>query len=134
MSRIKYEEDFSFDCISWRNIYYPCMNYIRLFVYFLPIGLIWDCKELTYGAPIASQFLILIMDTTSSPYILIKDKILFPLLNFLLIAVQMGVITIGLAESAPYSELSETIEVALFTLMIILFGASLASTGQDFWK
>jgi hypothetical protein len=92
--------------LQWSNIYLPCMNYLRLFLYFFPIGLVWNCQELSYGGPIASQFLMVMIETSSSGYVLLRDKIIFPLLNFLLIIVQLCVITIGLAESAPYSQLS----------------------------
>lgn len=110
------------------------MCFLRLLLYFVPIGLIWDCNELAYGGPLASQLLAVMVETTSPAYIQLRDRILFPVMNFLMILVQLSVVNIGLAESAPYSPLSENIEVVLLALLLGLLGTSLACTGLDCWR
>lgn len=65
------------------------MNYFRLVIYFLPIGLSWDFYYASFGGAIISQLLIMMMEVSSTGYILLRDKILFPLQNFMMIVVQL---------------------------------------------
>lgn len=55
VGRIDYWREFDLDCFEWSSLYFPCMSYIRLIVYCLPIGLFWDCHEMSYGAPLVAQ-------------------------------------------------------------------------------
>jgi cell shape-determining protein MreD len=82
------------------------MNYLRVLVYCLPIGLFWDINYASYGGAIAAQMGILMAEVSSSSYLLRRDRILFPLQNFMLLVVHLCIITIGLAESVKYSEVS----------------------------
>lgn len=65
------------------------MNYLRMVVYCLPIGLFWDYYYLAYGGPIIAQMTIIMAEVSSSGYLLRRDRVLFPLQNFLLLIVQL---------------------------------------------
>ncbi len=55
-------------------------------------------------------------------------------MSFLLIPVQLGLMMVGLAESAPYSPLSESWEVAFLVMVMVLLGVSLTFTGVDCYR
>jgi hypothetical protein len=116
------------------------MNYFRLFLYFLPIGLSWDFYYASYGGSITAQLMMMMIEVSSTGYILLRDKILFPLQNFMMIMVQLctsvitqGIITVGLAESVSHSEVSEIAETIMFSLLLFVFGSSLAGVVADAW-
>jgi hypothetical protein len=44
LSRIDPWRDFDLDCFQWSSLYFPCMSYLKLVVYCVPIGLFWDCN------------------------------------------------------------------------------------------
>lgn len=66
------------------------MNFLRVIAYFLPIGLFWDYYYLSYGGAIAGQLFILMAEVSSTGYRLRRDKVLFPLQNFLLVVVHLS--------------------------------------------
>jgi hypothetical protein len=45
---------------------------------------------LSYGGPIAAQFVMLMIEISSTGYLELRDKILFPIHSFLLMLVQIG--------------------------------------------
>lgn len=59
--RIDRKALFSLDCLSWSSLYLHIIIYLRLILYFLPIGLIWDCNELSFGGPLVSQLLMVMI-------------------------------------------------------------------------
>jgi hypothetical protein len=65
------------------------MNYLRVVVYCLPIGLFWDYYYLSYGGAINAQLAILMAEVSSSSYLLRRDRILFPLHNFLILIIHL---------------------------------------------
>ena len=69
VSRIDSWREFDLDCLQWSSLYFPCMSYLKVVVYCLPIGLFWDCNELSYGAPMTAQFFWVMAETTSRVYI-----------------------------------------------------------------
>jgi hypothetical protein len=88
--RIDIRRDFEFDCLRYSAIYFPCMNYLRVVAYCLPIGLCWDYYYLSYGGAITAQLGILMAEVSSSSYLLRRDRVLFPLQNFMLLIVHLG--------------------------------------------
>ena len=61
VSRIAYDKTFQFDCLKYSMMYYPVMNYLRLLIYFVPIGAGWDVLYASYGGPIAAQLFIVMI-------------------------------------------------------------------------
>jgi hypothetical protein len=90
MRRIDVRRDFEFDCLRYSALYFPCMNFLRVIGYFLPIGLFWDYYYLSYGGAIMGQLFILMAEVSSTGYLLRRDKVLFPLQNFLLVVVHLS--------------------------------------------
>ncbi len=85
-------------------MYYPAMRYLILVFYFISIGLSWDFYYVSFGGPIIAQLTSLMFEVSSTPYILLRDKIISPLNNFLFVIVHLcnllhylGIITVGLA-------------------------------------
>lgn len=70
-------------------MYYPAMRYIILLFYYLPIGLSWDFYYISFGGPIIAQLTIMMFEVSSTPYILLRDKILSPIHNFLFVIVHL---------------------------------------------
>lgn len=134
VSRIDSGRDFDLDCFQWSTLYFPCMNFLRLVVYCLPIGLFWDCNELSYGAPMAAQFFWVMAETTSRVYLNRTERVAFPVMTFMMIGVHFSLVMVGLAESAPYSPLSESWEIAFLAIVMVLLGVSLGFTGIDCWR
>ena len=65
------------------------MNYFRLLIYFIPIGASWDFYYASYGGAITSQLLMMMIEVSSTGYILRRDRILFPLQNFLVVIMHL---------------------------------------------
>lgn len=65
------------------------MNYFRLLIYYIPIGASWDFYYASYGGAITSQLLMMMIEVSSTGYVLRRDRILFPLQNFLLVIVHL---------------------------------------------
>jgi hypothetical protein len=55
-------------------------------------------------------------------------------MSFLLVAVHLSLMMVGLAESAPYSPLSECWEIVFLVIVMVLLGVSLTFTGVDCWR
>lgn len=70
-------------------LYYPVMNYLRLLLFFVPIGASWDFYYASYGGAILAQLIMMMIEVSCSGYTLRRDKILFPLQNFLLMIGQL---------------------------------------------
>ena len=81
--RVDYMKDFEFDCLQYSMLYYPVMNQIRLTFGFLCLGFAPDFHYVQFGGILAIQVFYLMMQISCSPYIKIKDKILYPILDFL---------------------------------------------------
>jgi hypothetical protein len=72
-------------------LYYPLMNYFRLaFLFFLPIGAFYDLYYVSFGGPILSQLIIVMLEVSSPGYSRRRDRILCPINNFLLMLMQLG--------------------------------------------
>lgn len=65
------------------------MNYFRLIIYYLPIGLSWDFYYASYGGAITSQLIMMMIEISSTGYLLKRDKILFPIQNFLFVIIHL---------------------------------------------
>ena len=81
--RIDYLRDFEFDCLQYSMLYYPVMNQIRLTFAFLCNGFAPDFHHIQFGGVLAGQVFYLMMQISCSPYIKTKDKVLYPILDFL---------------------------------------------------
>ena len=89
LTRIQIRKNFKFDCLKWSNIYFPIMNYTRFLIYFLIIGANQLSTFLPYAGPILSQLIILMIEVSSPVYSSRRDRILYPLLNFLMMLAQI---------------------------------------------
>ena len=63
-------------------LYYPVINQIRLIFGFLCAGVAPDFHYVQFGGVLAGQVFYLMMQISSSPYTSLKDKILYPILDF----------------------------------------------------
>lgn len=88
-NRINHLKEFEFDCLRYSILYYPLMNYVRLLIFFIPIGSCWDIYYASYGGVIVSQLLMMMIQISCTGYINNRDKILFPINNFLFIAISL---------------------------------------------
>lgn len=66
-------------------LYYPVMNYLRLLVFFLPIGAAYDLYYLSFGGAIISQLFMMMIEVSSPAYSKKRDRFFYPLNNFLLL-------------------------------------------------
>ena len=90
LGRIELRERFEFDCLEWSNVYYPLMNYTRLLLYFLVLGVSPSSVYFSYAGPILSQLLILMIEVSSPGYNKRRDRVLYPIQNFLLMLAHIG--------------------------------------------
>lgn len=49
-------------------LYYPLMNYFRLLIFFLPIGMSYDLYYSGFGGPLLSQLLMMMIEISSPGY------------------------------------------------------------------
>jgi hypothetical protein len=113
VTRISYKHDFEFDCLKFSNLYYPVMNYLRLLLFFVPIGASYDFSYASFGGVIISQLLYIMFSVSSSGFVKSRDSLVYPLCDFLFMILQLGNflsysahIAVGLAESVMHSEVS----------------------------
>lgn len=75
-------------------LYYPLMNYFRLLIFFLPIGMSYDLYYTGFGGPLLSQLLMMMIEISSPGYELKRDKIMYPVNNFLLMLIELSILTV----------------------------------------
>ena len=80
-------------------LYYPLMNFVRLLVFFVPIGAAYDLYYISFGGAIISQLFMMMIEVSSPGYTSKRDKFMYPLNNFLLLTMELCIITISLAQS-----------------------------------
>jgi len=83
VSRIDYMKDFEFDCLEYSMLYYPSMNVLRTIIAHLCLGLAPDFHYVQFGGPIVSEIFFLMIQVSSSGYMLTRHRVIYPLLNFL---------------------------------------------------
>lgn len=89
VKRIDIKKNFEFDCIRFAAIYVPCLNYLKVLLYCLPIGFFWDYYYLSYGGPITAQLLIIMAEVSSGNYRLRRDRVFFPIQQFLMLIIHL---------------------------------------------
>lgn len=80
--RLDYMRDFEFDCLQYSMLHYPVMNQIRLTFSFLCVGFAPDFHYVQFGGVLAAQVFYMMMQISCSPYIRVRDKIFYPILDF----------------------------------------------------
>jgi hypothetical protein len=70
-------------------LYQPLLNYLRLLIFFLPIGAGYDLYYISFGGMIISQLFMVMADISCPFYTNRRDKILFPLNNFVLMLIEL---------------------------------------------
>jgi hypothetical protein len=74
-------------------LYYPLMNYFRLVLFFfIPIGAAYDFYYLGFGGPLLSQLLMMMIEISSPGYLLKRDKVIFPLNNFIIMLMELSIL------------------------------------------
>ena len=86
-SRLDHHEDFQFDCLSFNMLYHPLLNYLRLLIFFIPIGAGYDIRYVCFGGAIFSQLFIVMADISCPYFLNRRDKVFGPLNNFLLMGI-----------------------------------------------
>ena len=76
-------------------LYYPLMNFVRLLVFFVPIGAAYDLYYISFGGAIISQLFMMMIEVSSPGYTSKRD-------NFLLLTMELCIITISLAQSVSH--------------------------------
>lgn len=87
VSRINFKKEFEFDCLKYSMLYYPLMTYLRLMLFFLPIGASYDFYYFSFGGAIISQLFMMMIEISSPGYVKKRDRFFYPLNNFLLMSV-----------------------------------------------
>ena len=90
VTRLDYKNDFEFDCLQFSNLYYPLMNYMRLLVFFIPIGASYDFAYASFGGVIVSQLLYIMFSVSFSGFVKSRDSLVYPLCDFLFMILQLG--------------------------------------------
>ena len=90
-SRLDYNEDFQFDCLSFNMLYHPLINYLRLLLFFVPIGAGYEIYYVSFGGAIISQLFIVMADISCPFFWNRRDRVLGPLNNFLLMGLELGI-------------------------------------------
>ena len=121
VKRLDYRKDFNFDCLQYSVLYYPSMNFIRLFCFFLSIGAATEFSYVQYSVPIVAQVVYIMFGISCPGYIRKRDKIIYVIFEFLMIVIMMNFILIGLAESVKHSEVSIISETVIFGIFIPIF-------------
>ena len=138
VTRIDYKHDFEFDCLKFSNLYYPVMNYLRLLLFFIPIGASYDFSYASFGGVILSQLLYIMLSVSSSGFVKSRDSLVYPLCDFLFMILQLGNflsysahIAVGLAESVMHSEVSVIAEKVFFSLLLTMTAFMILSLAAD---
>jgi hypothetical protein len=71
-------------------LYHPLVNYIRLLIFFVPIGAGYDLYYLAFGGPLFAQLFMMMADVSCPYFWNRRDRVFMPLGNFLFILLQLG--------------------------------------------
>jgi len=74
-------------------LYYPLMNFIRLLILFVPIDIAYDVYFVSFGGAIISQLFMMMIEVSSPGYTSKIDKFLYPFNNFLLLTMELCIIS-----------------------------------------
>jgi hypothetical protein len=66
------------------------MNYLRLLIFFIPIGASYDFTHGSFGGVILSQLLYIMFSVSSSGFLRNRDSLVYPLCDFLFMILQLG--------------------------------------------
>ena len=66
------------------------MNYLRLLIFFIPIGASYDFTYASFGGVIMSQLLYIMFSVSSSGFVRSRDNLVYPLCDFLFMILQLG--------------------------------------------
>ena len=80
--RYDYYRDFELDCISFSVIYFPALNYFRLFFAFACIGAAPDFHYLQYGMIILTQSFFFLSHISTSSYFRLRDRLFYTFSEF----------------------------------------------------
>ncbi len=114
------------------------MNFLRLWIFFLPIGAAYDFTYGSFGGVIVSQLLFVMFSVSSSGFVRSRDSVVYPLCDFLLMILQLSNFTfnsahiaVGLSENVMHSEASVIAEKVFFSLLLIIYFQLITSLGAD---
>jgi hypothetical protein len=65
------------------------MNFLRLLLFFVPIGAAYDLYYISFGGAIISQFFMMMIEVSSPGYTNKRDNFFYPLNNFLLLNIEL---------------------------------------------
>lgn len=65
------------------------MNYLRLLLFFIPIGASFDFTYASFGGVIVSQLLYIMFSVSSSGFVRNRDSLVYPLCDFLFMLLQL---------------------------------------------
>ena len=85
-SRISYKRAFEFDFIEFSMLYYPFVNQVRITAMFLCVGFSAKNHTAQQGAVLIGQFVSMMMLICCSPYMKTRDKLVYPILDFMFLA------------------------------------------------
>ena len=66
------------------------MNYLRLLIFFIPIGVVYDFTYASFGGVIVSQLAYIILSVSSSGFVKTRDGLVYPFCDFLFMMLQLG--------------------------------------------
>lgn len=72
-------------------LYHPLVNYLRLLLFFLPIGAGFDLYYVAFGGPLVAQLFMMMADVSCPFFNNRRDRIFMPFGNFLFMLIQLGI-------------------------------------------
>lgn len=127
--RLDYMKDFEFDCLQYSMLYYPSMHLGKLMFAHLCLGFAYDFHYVQFGGVIAAHVMYMMIQISSSGYKTKRDKIIYPLLDFLYVLFylsknqfNLAFIGIGLIYGVGHLDLTKKLETIGFSL---IFGMTL---------
>lgn len=68
------------------------MNFLRLLIFYVPIGASYDLSYVSFGGVIFAQLLYIMFTVSSSGFIRTRDGISYPFCDFLMMMLHLGTI------------------------------------------
>lgn len=112
-------------------LYYPLLDCIRQLIFFIPIGAGEELYYVSFGGAIVSQLFITMSDISCPYFLNRRDKIVRPFTNFLLLGIELSIISIGLAQSVSHPEVSRICEIVMFGIASALFSVAVIALIPD---
>jgi len=73
-------------------LYHPLVNYLRLLMFFTPIGAGYDIYYLAFGGPLVAQLFMMMADVSCPYFLNRRDRIFMPIGDFLFMLLLLGIL------------------------------------------